>query len=183
MDAPRFDRWTRSLTDTASRRSVLGLAGAALGLAVTRFPGIATAKKKHKKKSPKKLTRNSFGCVDVGKACRGKDANCCSGICQGKKPKKGQKDTSKCVAHNVLGCQVEQDQCAGAPAQCGTSQFGLCYRTTGNAGYCGVDGGCLACQTDADCVAYNGFGQDAACVVCADECAPTGGTACFAAAP
>jgi hypothetical protein len=182
MDAPRFDRWTRSLTGFASRRSVLGLVGAALGLAATRFPGITAPKKKQKKKTSKKLTRNSFGCVDVGKACRGNSDNCCSGICEGKKPKRGKKDKSRCVAHNVLGCQVEQDQCAGAPAQCGSNPMGLCYRTTGNASYCGVLGACFACKTDADCEAAGGFFEGAACVICS-ECALTSGTACFAAAP
>jgi hypothetical protein len=176
MDTTRFDRWTRALTASASRRTTL--VGLTLGgFALANRPNSAAAGKKSKK-----LKRNTYGCVDVGKTCRGNSGNCCSGICEGKKPKKGKKDKSSCVAHNALGCQVEQDQCAGAPAQCGFNPMGICYRTTGNASYCGVLGSCLACRTDADCVAHNGFGQDAACVVCS-ECALTGGTACFAAAP
>jgi hypothetical protein len=177
MDFTRFDRWTRALTAATSRRTTL--IGLALGgFALASRPNSATAGKKSKK-----LKRNAFGCVDVGNACRGKDGNCCSGICQGKKPKKGKKDTSRCIPHNVLGCQVEQDQCAGTPAQCGSNPMGVCYRTTGNASYCGVMGACFECKTDADCEAAGGFGAGAACVVCANECAPTGGTACFAAAP
>lgn len=180
MDGTQFDNMTRFLTDASSRRSVLGrISGAAWAAVAVRRPETAEARKKMRKKKP---SFNEYGCVDVGKACRGKDAHCCSGICQGKKPKKGKKDKSRCVAHNVLNCQAGQDQCAGIPAQCGSSPMGLCYRTTGNASYCGVAGGCLECQTDADCVAQGGFGQDAACVVCPD-CPGDLTTACFAAAP
>jgi hypothetical protein len=171
MNGARFDRLSRTIT----RRNGLGLL-AAFGLA-----NIAAAQASAKKK--KTLKKNEYGCVNVGGTCRGKDANCCSGICDGKKPKKGKKDKSRCVAHNVLGCQAGQDQCAGNSAPCGSGPMGFCYRTTGNAGYCGEAGGCLDCQTDADCVAHGGFGAGAACVVCQDECALTGGTACFAAAP
>jgi hypothetical protein len=181
MDAPRFDWWTRTLTDTASRRSVLGLSGVALGLAATRFSGIATAKKKHKKKNPQKLTRNSFGCVDVGKACRGKDANCCSGICQGKKPKRGKRDKSRCVAHHVDICQPGQKslRCGGSDetfvfCTLPNGETGLCERTTGNASYCaGSHVVCESCAKDADCLALCGPG--AACITCSG-CA--GGTTC-----
>jgi hypothetical protein len=163
MDAPRFDRWTRSLTDTTSRRSVLGLAGVALGLAATRFSGSATAKKKHKK-APKKLTRNSFGCVNVGKACRGNSANCCSGICEGKKPKKGKQDRSKCVAHNVLDCEAGADSCDADVIACGTN--GYCLQTTGQASFCKTltGGAFVDCQKDTDC--EPDYGPGAACIAC-----------------
>jgi hypothetical protein len=69
MDATRFDLLARALAVPTSRR--VGLAGlAGLGLA-TRFPPRAVLAKK-------KLTRNAFGCVDVGGFCR-KDSHCCSG--------------------------------------------------------------------------------------------------------
>jgi hypothetical protein len=183
MDAPRFDRWTRSLTDTVSRRSVLGLAGAALGLAATRFPGIATAKKKHKKKVPKKLTRNSFGCVDVGKACRGNSANCCSGICDGRKPKRGKQDKSQCVAHDASTCQAGNDGevCGGLfNIECTniSGNLSTCHTTTGNAGYCPTYVQCTVCRRDSDCEPlYQG---GAACLRCA-EC--TEGTACAGVGP
>jgi hypothetical protein len=180
MDPKHFDNLSRYLSDASSRRSIFTrIAGAAVAAVAFQMPGMAGAR--NKKKTSKKLALNTFGCVDVGKACRGKDANCCSGICEGKKPKNGKKDKSRCVDHNVLGCQVEQDQCAGAPAQCGSSTMGLCYRTTGNASYCGDLGSCFECKTDADCEAA-GLLEGAACVICS-ECAQTGGTACFAAAP
>jgi hypothetical protein len=57
-----------------------------LGLGAASFPDVLQAKMKRKK-----LKHNQFGCVEVGNACRGNCANCCSGICQGKKPKKGRK--------------------------------------------------------------------------------------------
>jgi hypothetical protein len=177
MDAPRFDRWTRSLTNTASRRSVLGLAGAALGLATTRLPGIATAKKKSNKKAPKKLTRNSFGCVDVGKACRGNSDNCCSGICDGKKPKRGKQDRSRCVAHHTSSCQATDDFCEGTVTGCGTG--GACARTTGQASFCAMIGGsdaCTSCRGDSDC--EQALGPGAACIVCAAGCPVGQHTAC-----
>ena len=48
------------------------------------------------KKKNKKPKNNAFGCLNVGQACNGKNDKCCSGICDGKKPKKGKKDKSKC---------------------------------------------------------------------------------------
>jgi hypothetical protein len=180
MDDRRFDALARSLTRTSERRSLLrGVAATTLALAVTRISGVsgtvaARHKKKHKKKT--KLVRNAFGCVDVGGKCRGNDANCCSGICQGKKPKKGKPDKSHCVAHNVLGCQVDQDACVEFPAPCGTN--GFCYRTTGNASFCGGGGGsCVVeCSNDADCA--ESWGPGSACIVCVVGCAYGHQTAC-----
>jgi hypothetical protein len=177
MDASRFDWLTRTLTNPASRRVLVrSLTAAALGLAATRFPDGSEAKKKRKKK----LTRNAFGCVDVGGKCRGNSGNCCSGICTGKKPKQGQKDKSTCVAHNVGECQAGDDFCLGNNASCGL--FGTCLRTTGRGSYCGKAGGqCAECTRDTDCEAD--FGPGAACVVCAIECEDTGQTLCVSAAP
>jgi hypothetical protein len=165
VDAARFDAVARSLVSSASRRAAIT---ALVGIALTLLrPGghreTADARRRRHKHKKKPLERNEFGCVDVGKACRGEDANCCSGICQGHKPKKGKKDRSKCVAHNTGGCQAEQDSCDGSVDLCGTG--GFCYRTTGNASFCGGGGPCTTCTKDADCVA--GLGSGAACVVCA----------------
>lgn len=98
MDTDRFDHVSRACWQMLSRRHLASI----LGLAAV-IPTLAKAKRKRKKK----LKRNGFGCVNVGGKCRGKDAACCSGICQGKKPKKGKKDTSRCtvcVGHLADAC-------------------------------------------------------------------------------
>jgi hypothetical protein len=193
MDIDRFDALTRSLSDTRSRRGALGtLVGGTFGLL-----GIASAvakKGKGKKKPKPKLPLNTFGCVNVGQKCAGKSTNCCSGICQGKKPKKGKRDKSTCIAHNTGGCTPERSLCVtDSPAsQC--SPEGVCLTTTGNAGFCAdADIGftnCQPCRKDTDCEAL-GFGAGAACAIfdgpfCAspDEgCAGhngSSGTACVA---
>jgi hypothetical protein len=174
MDAKRFDTVTRSLTFAPSRRGILGLT---LAGALHLLFGLANAEAK--KKKPKKLKKNKFGCVNVGNKCRGNSANCCSGICQGKKPKKGKKDKSKCVAHDTGTCQVSQDSCVVGTTTCTTDdgQDGFCHGTTGNAGYCALFGNCFPCTKDADCQAF--CGPVAACGVCEPDCAETGGTECF----
>jgi hypothetical protein len=145
-------------------------------LSAARFPGSVEAKK-NKRKKPKK---NEFGCLDVGKKCAGKDSKCCSGLCQGKKPKRGKRDKSKCVGHNAGSCQAGFDVCLGVSAPCSTE--GFCFQTTGKASFCaGGSGVCTNCQKDTDCEAL-GAGPGAACVVCASECPQTGGTVCFATA-
>jgi hypothetical protein len=172
----RFAVVTHSLTSVPSRRDVVrGLVGAALGLGVARWPAIVEAKKKRKK-----LERNAFGCVEVGGQCRGKDAACCSGMCQGRKPKKGEKDTSRCVAHDASTCLAGQQEefCGGTTTvSCTTSTgaSGTCNVTTGKAPYCAYDGDCIACRKDADC--RPGYGPAAACITCTG-CPTTGGTAC-----
>ena len=168
MDDTRFDAWTRRRFGLAAGGAAVSLLGLAAGL-----PSPTGAKKTKKKRAK----HNRFGCVDVGKPCRGKDAKCCSGRCQGKKPKRGEKDASRCVAHHVGGCRTSEDICTGPPAlpsspeACGAN--GHCFRTTGKASFCGDDDGiafspCSGCAKDADCVAD--FGPAAACVVCAGEC-------------
>jgi hypothetical protein len=150
MHANRFNEAAYLLTALPSRRDVLrGLVAAGLGLGGLRLPEAAETKKKHKKK-PKK---NAFGCLNVGQKCRGKSGKCCSGICQGKKPKKGTKDNSKCVAHNEGGCTPERSIClTGSQASlCGPEA--ACLATTGNAGFCAN-------------LAGNSFSQEANCRVC-----------------
>jgi hypothetical protein len=170
MDSSRFDAWTRRRFGLAAG----GFAAALLGVTL----GIDTDAKKKKRKKAKKPQLNAFGCLDVSQACGGSSSKCCSGICQGKKPKKGKKDTSRCVAHNALDCQTGADSCAGGTVPCGTA--GACAITTGAASFCSAtgDGACVVCQTDADCVASRGPG--AACIVCPGNC-PDTTTACFAA--
>jgi hypothetical protein len=180
MNSQRFDDLVRTLP-MARRRSVLaGLAGGLLA-ALPLPPGRdAEAKKKNKKKR-KKLKRNEFGCVDVGKACRGKNGNCCSGICDGKKPKPGEKDKSRCQAHDESTCVAGQtiEECGGDDTvECETTsgRGGVCATTTGKGPYCFFGAACLVCEKDEDCEAVCGAG--AACFPCSEECRHTGGTAC-----
>jgi hypothetical protein len=173
MDATGFDHWTRSITAGSSRRTVLRLAVAALGLAAARVPSAVEAKTKNKP------TPNAYGCLNVGQPCRGKDALCCSGLCRGKKPKKGKQDKRKCAARNTGGCTAAQDSCA-VEKNVPCLSNGVCTRTTGEANFCarlGV-GICTECAKDADCLLW---GPGAACVVCPYAC-PQTTTACFAAA-
>jgi hypothetical protein len=175
MEGIRFDLLARTLSGRTRRRVLAGLVGA-LGLAAVSVPGEA---RKRKKKA--KLKRNAYGCVDVGKPCRGNSANCCSGICNGKKPKKGKRDKSRCLAHNTGVCQPGLNACKGVDATCGTG--GICLETTGKASFCGDPDtdACVACNRDADCEALLGAG--AACVYCAAVCPMTQGRVCLAAAP
>jgi hypothetical protein len=181
MDHDAFDRLTGALSRGASRRRVLQLTAAALGLGGA---GGAAPRTTAKKKKKKPLKFNEFGCVDVGGTCRGNDANCCSNLCEGKKPKKGKQDTSRCVAHDASTCLAGQTPtvCGGLEtfdclASGGTN--GDCFTTTGKAAYCAAEGSsCFPCQKDADCIQFCGTG--AACVPCA-LCALAGlQTACFA---
>jgi hypothetical protein len=177
VESERFDQWTRMITRHASRRRFSRLlAGGALGLAVSRVPITVDARNKKKKS---KLKRNAYGCVNVGQPCRGNDAHCCSGICEGNKPKHGKRDSSSCAAHNVGSCQAGKDSC-DVGNSCGVGAS--CYQTTGNASFCGSLAGiaCQSCTEDADCVAL-GHGAAAACIVCA-LCAVSGNTACVPAA-
>jgi hypothetical protein len=163
----RFDRFTRSVSTLLSRRTL----AATLGLGALGLPGLAEAKK-HKKRKKKKITRNEFGCVDVGGFCKN-SGQCCSGICSGKKDKK------KCKAHNTSTCQAGQQE-AGCTAEATTVPCdvdGRCDTTTGKAPYCAGDGQCFPCTKDADCVPF--CGAQAACITCAGCALETGDlTAC-----
>jgi hypothetical protein len=167
MDTTRFDLLVRSLASGSSRRAILGQTiVATLGLG-----GGFVSRSTHGKSRKKKLARNAFGCVDVGKPCRGKDSACCSGVCQGKKPKKGKKDKSRCVAHDTRGCREFDDSCGPGDTFCTTSsgyEFAKCFHTTGNAGYCAQGVACVPCTRDTDCI--DACGAGAACVICPDGC-------------
>jgi hypothetical protein len=154
VDAAGFDTLIRQLTSSGARRGFLHIIGG-LGLAgAFRRLSWGEAEAKEKRKKPKK---NQFGCIDVGRKCYGKDNQCCSGICEGKKKK------SKCVAHHVRDCSADDNSCAES-IPCGGN--GECFRTTGKAGFCGAEGtcDCHPCKKDKDCEAE--FGVGAACIVC-----------------
>jgi len=195
MNSGRFDSLARSAA-TASRRSMLrALAGAALGLAAARLGPAAAAKKagagRRRRKRP---PFNRYGCLNVGQKCRGNGALCCSGLCSGRKPKKGTPDRSRCAAHHTGGCTPQGSICAGGMASCGDGgALRFCLTTTGGAGFCfdmGVfnqgSGRCYPCRKDADCQAA-GFGAGSACVLyagasCSDRCVGvngSSGTACL----
>jgi hypothetical protein len=118
MDSAGFDRLTHSFLHALSRRRL----ATALGLFASGTLHVTGAKNKKKRK---KLKRNAFGCVNVGGHCRGRDNVCCSGICEGKKPKQGKKDKSKCRAHNVLNCPAGANSCL-ENVECGTN--GFCFK-------------------------------------------------------
>jgi hypothetical protein len=170
MDADRFDRLTLVLAGAVSRRAFSQVFAFACGLSALGRPDLSRAKNKKKKSRS-----NDFGCLDVGKKCAGKSSSCCSNVCQGKRPKQGKKDKSRCVAHNVGGCQPGEDSCTEVDELCGTG--GLCFRTTGKASFCGGVVACMVCRKDTDCHAIHGAG--AACVVC-ESCIAIDGsrTAC-----
>jgi hypothetical protein len=160
VDSNSFDSWTRRRVGLAAG----GVMSAVLG-ALAR--GDTAAKKRRKRKKPP-LVFNQFGCVDAGNPCRGNDALCCSGICEGKKPKKGRKDRRRCAAHDTGGCPVGHAPCTTPHTACTTSAglTGFCATTTGNAAYCttGTGGECFPCTRDADCRQV--CGMAAACITC-----------------
>jgi hypothetical protein len=180
MDGSQFDSLLRSLME--SRRSLLSgalaLAGGTLGIAN------AGARKRRKKKGKKakKPKPNAYGCLSVGAACTS-EAQCCSGICDGKKGKK------LCLAHDTGMCDQEAPgYCeAASPYQtrCNNQLLCLCTRTTAGSTICGTVGGpsiCTNCTKDADCVAQ-GLPAGSACVPftegnCAGNC--ESGMACMA---
>jgi hypothetical protein len=149
-------------------------------------------KKKGKKRQPKKQPQtqpafNAFGCLDIGQPCRGNNALCCSGICQGTAPPPGAPDTSTCVAHHTGACKKGATTCeAGTLVECVADEASICLRTTGNAAFCAslvldVNKYCRVCAKDTDCEAE--YGPGAACVVldgiCSGFCGVTGLTACL----
>jgi hypothetical protein len=171
----RVDNLAPSLERHAPRRAALGVLGGALAALLSRL-GIEGGEARKGKKAKQKPKLNAFGCVNVGSRCLGNSANCCSGICEGRKPKKGKKDKSRCVAHSTLDCPAGIDFCQGDDNVCGTG-FGRCYQTTGQASFCGSAWACIACTKDTDCEPVAGAG--AACIVCPDGC-PQTGTNCAA---
>lgn len=163
------------LTHQTARRGLFGALAAKL-LA----PTTTIARKRRKRRRRGQPTPNAFGCLDVGSACRGNSDACCSGICLGKKPQRGKKDTSRCVAHNTGGCLPENNSCGLENPNIPCGADGLCVGTTGNADFCAdtAKGACAACRRDEDC--QGGFGPGAACMICANGllCPETGGRVC-----
>lgn len=142
----------------------------------------ARNRKQHGKRRRRrnKVIANAFGCLNVGDRCDGTDLACCSGVCQqerGNGTRKRRK--SFCVAHDEGGCRPEQDFCIDGDVGTTCGVGGVCLRTTGQAGFCGllVGSDCFSCSTDSECAAS--FGAGAACVVCAACGESSGGTGCL----
>jgi hypothetical protein len=176
MDDVRFDAFTRGVVTVlpmTSRRHLARLTASIPLLAplILSATDDTAARKKRKHKHKKKVKRNDFGCVDVGKFCKN-DGQCCSGICSGKKGKK------TCKAHDSAGCQSNEICGASCGVDCTTSSGdpeGCCLATTGAGFYCMASLACFPCQRDADCTAL--CGPQAACLAC-PLCTDEGGTAC-----
>jgi hypothetical protein len=145
VDADHFDSLTRLVSTVGASRRHLAVAVAGL-VSFSALP----AQTRPLKRKP--LQFNKFGCVNVGNPCRGRNGVCCSGICQGRAPKKGQKDRSRCVAHDTGGCTLNDNFCAGGEDnRCATGC--ICNNTTGKAPHCGGSSFCpsVECKKDADC--------------------------------
>ena len=167
MDGNRFDTLTRGFAPSSSRRLVLSrVATGLLAIAGVRLTDAASVKqrKRRSKRKKKPLSFNEFGCIKVGGKCRGKDELCCSGICQGKKPKQGKRDKRRCVAHDTGGCTETDRVCPSVPCTTSIGHAGGCMTTTGNAPYCADYVTSAPCSKDADCVSF--CGPLAACYVC-----------------
>ena len=183
MHQPRKLALPTNLAGFPSRRDLLrGLAGLGfgfeLGIAGSAEPGSARKrnhKKRKKRKKKPKITKNYFGCVDVGGFCQNAD-QCCSGICTGGKNQK------TCQAHDQSTCQPGATVCTPPYTECKTTagDTGVCGTTTGNAGYCAVRGDCFPCRRDIDCEPF--YGQGAACAICT-ACGVTGGAICLSMKP
>lgn len=170
MSAGMIDALARR-TATLTRRTALGAAlGGLVGSALAVEAEAKSHKKRHKRRKRKnRVTANAFGCLNVGDRCDGTSLECCSGICQKEKGGKGKPRKSFCAAHDEGSCRPDQDVCTDgdeAAAQCDVTA--VCFKTTGQAGFCGLveAGECFSCRLDADCEPE--FGAGAACVVCTE---------------
>jgi hypothetical protein len=210
VDSSRLDSLARSLTAHSPRRAFVA-AVISGGLAMVGWSAgpIDTAAKKKGKRGTKKRKRqataptappslaplvfNQFGCVEVGQACRGDNALCCSSICSGTPPAgEGQPDTSQCVAHDAGTCnQVIAGLCTNPnllEVVCNNRSDCGCFRTTSGSSVCAElfgDAGtsqCVeSCRRDADCVTL-GFPTGSTCAsVSEGRCAGTcpSGMACL----
>lgn len=120
VDHRRCDAVNNRLSGRPSRRQGLGVL-AVLGLCAGLLADGATAKHRKQKKN---VTRNAFGCVDVGRFCEN-GGPCCSGVCSGKSGKK------TCQNHDAATCQNRVSE-----TDCGGAVNGTCLTSTGAQGTC-----------------------------------------------
>ena len=76
MHSTFFEHLARVILVSRSRREMAGV----LGLVAIATPGLTQARTK-RWQTCTRITRNAFGCVNVGNSCRN-SGSCCSGICQ-----------------------------------------------------------------------------------------------------
>lgn len=176
MDSSRFDRLTRELAATTSRRGMMKLiAGATVALGVTTIV------------APSSRAQPSAGCVGAGESCDTDEA-CCgrltcgdAGTCGG--PSAGCGEPGYSCATNDECCQGfycnDYGICAGA-AECAEAGGGCdadeicCGSLICDGGYCGPSSECTPisqiCADSAECCA------DLLCInsVCAYQLPDTG---------
>jgi hypothetical protein len=182
MDAPRFDRLTRSLTNTPSRRRLLGGLVATLGLAAVGFPRAAEGKKKRKNKNKRKKTCKDNTTKCGKKACCRADQICVGGQCVDDVPEPECLSDDDCADNEVfqdgqcvtaLGtCPAGADRCGGIlDIPCNDNDLCTCFRSTKGDTRCGFapdDTTCGDCTADTDCGA---FGPGAFCTgIFGDNC-------------
>jgi hypothetical protein len=167
MSESRINALLHALQDgpTTRRAIARGLAGIALAAGLAQSGAANLDARKRRNPRQKKPPVNRFGCRNVGVACSSA-GQCCSGICEGGRRRKGKKTRKTCRAHDTGGCRVEQDSCSGEffPCTATNGADGFCHVTTGNAPYCGVSSTTFDCTKDEDCIDL--CGPEAACVVC-----------------
>lgn len=175
MDGSQFDNGIRSIAE--SRRSLLAVVLAATAARLGVSATDARKKRKPKKRKPKKAAPNEFGCLEVGDPCKNA-AQCCSGICEGK----------KCRSHDTGTCnQKGPEICVIDPPlslTCDNDATCRCFATTAGSIACtrfepAVS--CVECQRDPDCEAQ-GFPTGTVCAPfsvgpCAGQC--ESGMACL----
>lgn len=173
MDDHRFDTMTKRIAAVSSRRSLLGgLAGGALAALL----GRAAAGQEAARGGGGRPTGR---CLGEKKECR-RGAQCCSGVCKGKRGKK------KCRRAPGQGtCTTDRNVCAvGNPGIGCNGDFACaCAVTTGGTAFCGSLFGdsCAACASGADCVGL-GFPAGSACIPVGgdcEDCPAAGGTKCL----
>jgi len=144
MDGTRFDDMTKRLTETGTRRRLLGgFAGGALAGFLALAAGDEVG-------AQEAAGRAAERCLREKQACK-RGNQCCSGLCKGKRGKK------KCRRAPGQGtCTTDRDICrVGEPRGIctkGANQCG-CLITTRGTAFCAGVGVATVCATDADCVA------------------------------
>jgi hypothetical protein len=181
MDGHRFDRLTRALTRTASRRSLVAMA---LVTAPGWLTPLESGAKTTGKDKPKRPKPNQYGCLAVGARCK-RASQCCSSRCNGKPGKK------TCRAHGTGTCKQGGPGLCQVPADeiplvtCNNIPTCLCARTTAGSNYCFNNAAdvepCTDCRDDADCEAL-GYPRGSACApvstgICTGVC--QSGMACL----
>ncbi|MDQ3695349.1 MAG: hypothetical protein M3464_17225 [Chloroflexota bacterium] len=160
MDSQRFDRFTKTIANGASRRHLLrGVAGGVLAAAVAHFGGGTEAAAQ---------VAAAARCFGNNKKCK-RGTQCCSGICRKKKCRPAPQQGT---------CTIRKDTCKltggiGFGPKCNGVQGCECIVTKTGAAFCREIGGaaCTSCFSNQDCAVA--FGPNAKCIrgsTCGDPC-------------